>query len=308
MYFPYLRGRQYELLALKELVNKNLISKSIVPVVELIKNTSTLNSTLKTFNDKNMSLALIINPSVGELTKNCNHISSFNDWFKPENSIIPAVLLSGTSYTAIVELENSSITNNDILAVLNSRDYIKDYKSIFDRETPKYTLCLDDRAFRREVKNKKVLLEDKFNKLSKNADYYGDEFFSEDHLYFKDEGYIGFSDYSIVGSDYSDTGFAPYAVAIHIVYFDYENILRVAHFVSDSNNDISDVAGKFYEAVVKLRDWFNKGQEKQRTEALSILLNHADNGYYPGLPTIKKLSIMHHLELMSKYLDGGFNR
>ena len=38
MYFPYLRGRQYELLALKELAQKELISNLIIPVVEPIKN------------------------------------------------------------------------------------------------------------------------------------------------------------------------------------------------------------------------------------------------------------------------------
>lgn len=28
------------------------------------------------------------------------------------------------------------------------------------------------------------------------------------------------------------------------------------------------------------------------------------NQVYPGLGTVKKYSIMHHLELMSRYLDG----
>ena len=303
MYFPYLRGRQYELLALKELANKNLISNSIVPIVELIKDTSTLQTTLKTFSSKNKPLALIVNPSVGEFAKNCNHIEKFCELFDGNQTIIPSMLMSQSSYQTIGILEDNLVANNNILSVLSSRDYVNDYKNIFNETKPKYTLCADERTIRREVEGNKILFEDKFNKLSKNADYNGDEFFSDDHLYFKNEGFIGFSDYSIVGSDYSEGGFAPYAVAIHIVYFDNKNILRVVHFVSDSNSDISDVAGKFYEAVIKLEKWFKNGQEKQRTSALTILLSHAENGYYPGLPTIKKLSIMHHLELMSKYLD-----
>lgn len=36
MYFPYFRGRQYELLALKELASQKLISKSVIPVIEPI--------------------------------------------------------------------------------------------------------------------------------------------------------------------------------------------------------------------------------------------------------------------------------
>ena len=41
MYFPYLRGRQYEMLALKELVQKGLINNLVFPIVEPIKITST---------------------------------------------------------------------------------------------------------------------------------------------------------------------------------------------------------------------------------------------------------------------------
>lgn len=37
MYLPYLRGRQNELLALKELVNNDLIGDKIIPIIEPIK-------------------------------------------------------------------------------------------------------------------------------------------------------------------------------------------------------------------------------------------------------------------------------
>ncbi len=42
MYFPYFRGRQYELIALRELAQKKLIGSLIIPVVEPVKNSSTL--------------------------------------------------------------------------------------------------------------------------------------------------------------------------------------------------------------------------------------------------------------------------
>ena len=44
MYFPYFRGRQYELLALRELVQNGLLGDSVLPVVEPIKITPTLSS------------------------------------------------------------------------------------------------------------------------------------------------------------------------------------------------------------------------------------------------------------------------
>ena len=138
----------------------------------------------------------------------------------------------------------------------------------------------------------------------KNIDYLDTEteFFSSDHLYYADDGYKGFSDYSVVGEEFSETGFAPYAVAIHIVYFDKKNILRIAHFVSDSNDDISDPARKFAEAVKKLVEW------NQNMGLNTVGIQAFEKAYYyqtyPGLGVVKKYSIMHHLELMSKYLDG----
>jgi hypothetical protein len=219
--------------------------------------------------------------------------------------VIPSILLNRNTEATLPLLRSKSISEENVLTVLDNRDFLEMYKYLFEHKTPRYTLCPDERQIRRSISQNKILFEDKFNKKDRNADYPDDEFFSDDHLYFRDDGYVGFGDYTIVGDDYVEAGFAPYAVAIHIVYFDNQNALRVRHFISDSNEDISDVAGKYHEAVTKLAEWYHAGQQRQHTSALSTFLSHADTGYYPGLPTVKKLSIMHHLELMGKYLNGG---
>ena len=56
MYFPYFRGRQYELLALKELASQKLISKSVIPVIEPIKQIPALKNALKAFNDAGLPI------------------------------------------------------------------------------------------------------------------------------------------------------------------------------------------------------------------------------------------------------------
>lgn len=165
----------------------------------------------------------------------------------------------------------------------------------------------DESVFRRKVRHHKVLLDDKFEKQDRNADYQEteDEFFSDDHLYYTEDGFIGFSDYSVVGNEYLEAGFAPYAVAIHIVYFAEDKTLRVRHFVSDSNEDITNPAMKFYEAVSKLAAWYNADPHPvEMTLGLQTFLQHYEQQSYPGLGTVKKLSLMHHLELMGKYLSG----
>jgi len=305
MYFPYFRGRQYELLALRELIQGDLLSSRVIPVVEPIKKpTSTFNGTIKLYAEKNQPIALILNPAVGDISD-----GAAVDMVLPSifGSVIPSVIIGKDVIEAVNALSAKGILKSDVLTIITNRDYIDKYSEIFDDTPPKFTMFPDERQLRRAISANKVMFEDKFKKQEKNADYLKqeDEFYSDDHIYFVDEGFAGFGDYSIIGNEYVESGFAPYAVAIHIVYFADDNTLRVRHFVSDSNTDIKDVAGKYYEAVMKLKRWYDAGQSKQLTTALSTLLSHADSGYYPGLPTIKKLSIMHHLELIGKYLDGG---
>ena len=303
MFFPYFRGRQYELLALKELAQKGLISKYVIPVVEPIKISPTLKNTIQAFEKADLNLAMILNPAVGDFAD--SDASSLVEIKKDSKNIIPAVIFNESAEETFNNLEELEIEKNTVLSVLNNPDYVDYFKEIYSDDDPAYVLLPDERRMRRAVKENKVLFEDKFNKQSKNSDYLKceDEPFSEDHLFFRDEGYKGFGDYSIVGDNYEEGGFSPRAVAIHIVYLSDDNEFRIHHFVSDSNYDITDVAGKFGEAVKKLLDWYNKGhQERQITSALSTLLDYANKGYYPGLPTIKKLSIMHHLELINKYL------
>jgi hypothetical protein len=308
MYFPYFRGRQYELLALKELAQRGLLGKSVIPVTEPVKLTSTFDGALQAFKGTQSSIAIVFNPAVGDFAGSDSFVDAYCTRIGDISSVLPTILLSKNTVNVLSKLETKGVKQSDVIAILDKRDFLEIYKKQFDSTAPQYTLFPDERQIRRAVTSGKVMFEDKFNKQDRNADYPEDEFFSEDHLFFSNEGYVGFGDYSIIGNEYIESGFAPYAVAIHIVYFADDNSLRIRHFISDSNDDISDVAGKFHEAVSKLSEWYYTGQTRQLTASLSTLLNHATNGYYPGLPTIKKLSIMHHLELMGKYLDGGLSR
>lgn len=304
MYFPYFRGRQYELLALKDLATKHLISSSVVPVIEPVKLIPALNNALLAFQSAKLSIGLILNPNVGDLTDEPATIRKLFAMLPSNSCIIPSTLINESAKEVMEMLKELGLSESDTLTVLTNRDYLDVYKELFDT-APKYSLCPYERTIRRSISVNKVLFENRFTKQNRNADYPEDEFFSDDHLDYSTDNYIGFGDYSIVGDDYIESGFAPYAVAIHIVYFTKDNSLRIKHFVSDSNDDISDVAGKFYEAVRKLYNWYHgEHQERQLTTGLQTLLDHYEHKTYPGLPTLKKLSIMHHLELMGRFLDG----
>ncbi len=308
MYFPYLRGRQNELIAVRELVETGKLSTKVMPIIEPVKLSSTLYKTLEVFVRKDKSIGLVMNPTVGDF--------DFRFSGKDEEKRKYYDLLNSNNITRCLimnrhskeQLDKWNVVDSDYnkwIAINVNRDYLDVYNKIFYSEFPKYALIRDE--FRRKIKNGRVLFENRFKKCDRNADYANtervDESYSEDHLYYKDEGYSGFSDYSIIGEEFIESGFAPYAVAIHIVYFDKDNILRIRHFVSNSNDDIRDPAGKFYEAAKKLKEWVEDHQGLQMTLGLGKILQHYSDGTYPGLGSIKKYSLMHHLELMSIYLD-----
>lgn len=307
MYFPYLRGRQFELIALRELAQKGILSKKIIPIVEPVKLTSTLIKTMDIYEKEKRGISLVINPEVGQFQMDCQEpkneklIFEISRIVEENENLYHTIILTPNNK---IFVENFISNNNKkVMAVCDNKDAILAYEECLADKDIKYNLIPDDSGFRRRIRNNRVMKEDKFNKLDRNTDYekVNDEHFSDDHLYYLEDGYIGFSDYSIVGNDYSDTGFAPYAVAIHIVYFDEDDSLRIKHFVSDSNDDISDPAGKFKEALSKLVKW-NKTM-KLTTSGIKEFENLYVNEAYPGLGTVKKLSIMHHLELIGQFLD-----
>lgn len=307
MYFPYLRGRTFELIALRELADKGLIGNNVCPIIEPAGFSTSLLKTIEAYIKKNKNISVILNPQIGSFSKEIVRNSAnkdVNDLIENLKSdyVIKSHLINLKSETQFnywppefQQIENMMLINTD-------RDCLDIYANLVKNKTPKYVLIPDETSFKRRVLSNKVLLDDKFNKQDRNADYQKkeDEIFSEDHIYYKEEGFIGFGDYSIIGSSYFEKGFAPYAIAIHIVYLANDNILRIRHFVSDSNDDISNPAKKFYEAVSKLNSWL-KETKSQKTLGINQLLHHYENGTYPGLGSIKKYSIMNHIELMGKF-------
>ena len=308
MYFPILRGRQFELLALRECIARGILSSQIIPIVEPVKLSSTYTKTIDAFISAKRPIAVIRNPQVGSWSKDAKKKSNSTlreiaiEQFKNEN-FISSLYVTPSLSGHMTQMSAQGHKLDDIILLCNDIDNVDYYERVIGDRKPLYNIIPDKGEYRRRIRTNRVMCEDHFPKQSRNIDYYDreTELFSKDHLYYLEDGYKGFSDYSVVGAEYSETGFAPYAVAIHIVYFDENNALRIAHFVSDSNDDISDPARKFAEAVEKLVRW-NKVMQLD-TVGIKAFEAAFENQTYPGLGVVKKYSIMHHLELMSRYLD-----
>lgn len=311
MYFPYVRGRQYELLALRELVEKNILSSKIIPIIEPVKLSATLLKTMDAFVQKDKELIIICNPAVGSFSSDMKNSDINKDSNKSKflellnnNKILKGHIIKKNSKSFIDIWERKMSTpKNEWVVINNNREFQQQYTEIFEDVLPRFVFIPDESAFRRQVRRHRVLLEDRFNRRDRNSDYsdHEDEFYSDDHKYYREDGFDGFADYSTIGNDYLESGFAPYAVAIHIIYFKEES-LRVHHFVSDTNDDIQNPAMKFYEATKKLAEWAI-ANNIQHTLGLDAFIKHYNEQTYPGLGSVKKFSLMHHLELIGNYLN-----
>lgn len=303
MYYPYLRGKQYELIALRELIERNIISEKIIPIVEPINASPSLLKFMDVFVKANRNFGIVQNPECGtflqeiENSKMSEYKEKYFSFFTDNRCCIPVFILNKN----INRIKPLSLKQKSV-AICAEEDVVSSVPELVLKYNIDRFMIPDERIFKREIAGNKILMADNFKKQQRNVDYANteDDFFSDNHLYFEEEGYKGFSDFSIIGKEYPKSGFAPYAVVIHMVYFDSEKKLRIHHFISKSNADNKNTPGKWKEALKKLMD---SSLIDNDTYSYKEFKKFYDNRKYSGLGVLKKLSIMHHMELISNYLQ-----
>ena len=266
MYFPYLRGKQFELIALRELCElfPQELNK-ISPIIEPVKASSTLNSTLAELANRNANFNIIINPRVGDLEGQYERIIEIISSSIPEkyNNYQLAVIIDSKTernITALIEFVNGLELNfNGITLIHKTEINSHNIEQITNQLNIVYNVIYFSKTSRRYYRefeaNTLVSLDDYFEEQARNADYLNQESdFSKEYRYYIQDGFVGFSDFLTIGDNYSESGFLPRAVAIHLSYLDNDQI-KVKHFVSDSNEDVADIGGKFSEAINKLVIW-----------------------------------------------------
>lgn len=311
MYFPYLRCKQFELLAIREVAHiigpKGLISPVLEPVK---KSTSSFERALDSLVQNNVNFNIIINPVHGEFVSNPSGIIEvLNQKLAAYTNFQFGIIINQfTNLEFITDLLQDIEFDRPLTLIHNSR--VNDIEALADwctNRVIKFNLHGENFPVRRYrgiiTSDTKVLLEDKFIPQVKNADYLNtpDEFFSDDHLYFEDDGFVGFGDYLTIGDDYAESGWLPYAIAVHLTYSKENNEIWIRHFVSDSNSDTTDIAGKFGEALEKLIEFIDDNNID--TLAADEFRDLHNTGHYPGLGTLKKLSIKNHIELVHNLLN-----
>jgi hypothetical protein len=311
MYFPFLRGKQFELLALRELATLPLDGNKISPIIEPLKTDLRGIAAMIKALPRTIKIQLIVNPEYGEIKSGNRIVAELIRQYHGAGyqNVLPAFIISANRDLAFLQTiidEFGFKESGYTLIHLNQIAGLADLSALTARTNCIYNIIAVSHiiALRRNFQRETLgFLADPFNRQLKNADYVhiDDENFSTDHLYYEEEGFTGFGDYQTIGSTFQEGGRLPWAVVVHLTYLDRETgNIRIHHFVSDSNDDDSDTAGKFAEALEKLIDFVN--ENNINSKAIRAFRDLYDRGAYPGLGTIKKLSVMHHIELIQSQI------
>lgn len=317
MYYPFLRGKQYELILLRD--NVAFLKKNNVhPIIEPVKsNTTALKKALLALGKEGVEHTLIVNPQVGDYSSDYLHKNDFLYDILQENTTLSIGYLLHAK-TELKEVE-SFLANRNLSSISlihygfsNAKDLIK---TIGGNGKIKRHIFIDNLTSRKlyqlQFKHDnvlRILIRDGFRLQKKNADYPPSEHFSDLHITYSDEGMDGFGDFLIVGDEFRESGGPAYAVAIHLTYLDAEkdDDMFIHHFISDQTSSPTNPGGKFIEALEKMVKECKKADTKIfRSKAVQEYFQLYEKKHYPGLGYVKKLSMQHHLELIADYLEGN---
>lgn len=310
MYHPYFRGKQFELIAIRE--TAALMAKSgFVPIIEPVREAlKGLERTLTEICDADGEAIVIVNPTHGDHAEDGMSISTLlEDGFLDKEGISAGILLTNEmavddAVTCHAKHQahrpvfiHAGFTEAKALADALGDDLPETRHVFFEKYCHK--------LYRKHLKGSKsrILLRDGFERR-RNADHPALELFSDLHLTFEEEDMDGFGDFLIVGDDYVEGGGPAYAVAIHLTFLDpdKDEVMYIYHFVSTTKDSPTDPGGKFAQAVAKLIAKLDSGTSKLfPSTAIAEFRELHEKGHFPGLGQVKKLSMRHHIETLADF-------
>ena len=206
MYHPYFRGKQFELITIRETA-KLLAQSNFIPIIEPVREAlGGLQRTLKTVFDVNGKAVVIVNPGHGDHHEDGTGISALlKKYYLGNDSIVAGILLKNDMglgealecyeqhKTHTPTFVHAGFTEAKALAEALG-DKLPETRNVFFEA---YCGKLYRKHF---AESTRILLRDGF-KRQRNADYQLLDKFSDLHVTFADEGMNGFGDFLIVGDD-----------------------------------------------------------------------------------------------------------
>jgi hypothetical protein len=276
-YYPLIRGRQYDLLALSAAAAAG-ISPSIVPIIEPVKDIAALPRVVAAFAKAKHPLFIIQNPQVGQYGLLAHPRYSLPD-------PLPAPVQWARYFDGTDAPSQLVVTQTKAQGAL--------------LETGQLALLPDEARVRALGHKPAIYL----------ADHYPTRSYTEEYSTLQDELYqyplafmpgAGVADYPLATAHYDEHGYPQRAIALQLLHV-RRGCLYVQHFVSVNNDDFSNPGAKFLETLGPLAAWLRVNPDA-RTAATDELLQFGETHHFPGLGTVRKLELLHWLTIYGRWL------
>lgn len=332
MYFPILRSKRFELLAIQATVTEPSYKDTLSPVIEIVtaqdpdsSKATELSRALDNLSEKEIKSFVVLTPRVGD------YKDDFRvplEWYKN--------LYSNSPYVIPTYVVDSDTTIND------ARDYFSQSHNSFENlefgiihngmadpsvlqfiEQNYVTKWVDvtdfveigkvSDAYCSKLQGRKVRVEDIFKRQMRNADYPFEDYGTDIHLNYRHKEFAGFGDYQMVGDGLMSGGNQPNVVAIHLSFLDEARgkNLYIRHYTSGARVKGGGTVGD------ENKDMYHDALQKLIADTTAnphlFFMSNGLKGYYfdsasssrCSLGRIKQYGIMHHIESIAHYLVTG---
>ena len=310
MYYPFFRGKKFELIAIAESA-KLMADSGFTPIIEPVSpEVGFLEKTLSSINANKGEAIVIINPpsivshNPDDITKKISAILLKNITDNHNNLTAGIMLHEGMPLEEIYHLYRSNVNLHPSFIYTGFNNPKKFSTEITPRKHiffEKYYPYQKHLAYFPDSPH--IVLRDGFRKRN-NKEYPPAEDFPSLYNTFKDTQIDGFGDFQIVGDYFSNqkNGGHIRAVAIHLTTILSEGMV-IYHFVSDTHqsNGTVNTPGMFYNALTKMINFLDSSSGQNiKSAAIDTLYNYYTSEFFSTLGDIKRLSINHHIEILSQ--------
>lgn len=289
MYFPYLKLRQEESNAIKDTVCSYPDDK-VLPILEPchendqeLYSYKALNKTVQSLIEARKKFILIINSEADLASLKTVH-ANFDQYcirgYYSNNPVITNYTggheIAVFHKTAGTPVQDAAYMKYHIMlpSVLGFGTYINSYPT-----------------------NKVVKIEDAFEKHSPNSNYPASDLFKSTSVFtFRQNGYAGFGDYTILEAGYEVFGSARASRITHVIHLtrqrDQLQQLEVCHYLTTPTMEPDNKT----RSIKTIEKAYNDRHRFLNTKGIQMIVakyNHSTNaGYY------KRVGMIHHIELM----------
>jgi hypothetical protein len=304
MYYPYLRGKQFELTALENVAPA--VYLNTLPIVEPVAalTNKVANGIYRRLANANTPLILITNPQNGALTEANVHAHFVNGLLNAHVNLTLGYIVSQRTTAAHLRAFLTANRTHQ-KAVIFEANFVPALLNAFIQEIranqPNY-LIFESRKTSHITQNafahpNRILITDGFQSRARNVDYPADSAFTSDCFTYVAAGWNGIGDYQTVGDNYKEGGGQPYVVTLHLTR-DAGGNLIAQHYSSTTRQTLPGEAPlKFTEACDALVT--SPLTIPLASSGLTMFRNWHAAVHFPQLGAAKQASIQHHMELLS---------